>query len=68
MPDEVRYEKLHPIRKPILAALEKMGHRISRKRIPIGDANSILISDGAAWAYADTREGGLALAAKPARP
>ena len=66
MPDEVRYEKKRPIPKAVLAALQKMGHRISRKRIPIGDANSIVISNGVAWAYADAREGGIALAAKPA--
>jgi len=68
VPDEVRYEKQRPIPKSVLAALQKMGHRISRKRIPIGDANSIVMSNGVAWAYADAREGGIALAAKPTAP
>jgi gamma-glutamyltranspeptidase/glutathione hydrolase len=64
-PDELRYERRRPLPAPVLSALVKLGHRVSSKRIPIGDANSILVDDGVAWAYADTREGGLALAAKP---
>jgi hypothetical protein len=36
-------------------------------RHAIGDANDILIDgDGIAWAYADPREGGLALGARAA--
>ena len=68
IPDEFRYEKQRPIAASVIAALEAMGHHVSRRRIPIGDANTILISDGVAWAYADTREGGLALAAGATAP
>jgi gamma-glutamyltranspeptidase/glutathione hydrolase len=63
VPDEFRYERQRPIPRSVLARLRALGHRVSHKRIPIGDANSILIADGAAWGYADRREGGLAMAA-----
>jgi gamma-glutamyltranspeptidase/glutathione hydrolase len=63
-PDEVRYERARPPPKPVLAALEKLGHRLSKNTMPIGDANDILLADGAAFACADRREGGLALAAR----
>ncbi len=59
-PDEVRDERARPISSGVKHALEKMGHRFSKKRIPIGDANNILIADGVAYGYADRREGGLA--------
>lgn len=61
VPDLVRYERKRPPPRAVLSALEKLGHRFSDKRIPIGDANDILIADGVAWGYADPREGGLAL-------
>lgn len=64
VPDEVRYERRRPLKPEVLLGLRKLGHRISNKRIDIGDANSILIENGTAWAYADSREGGKALAAK----
>jgi gamma-glutamyltranspeptidase/glutathione hydrolase len=66
VPDEIRYERARPISKETRAGLERMGHRFSKKTIPIGDANVILLADGNAYAYADRREGGLALAAKAA--
>ncbi len=65
-PDEVRDERARPIPAKVKQALEKMGHHFSKKRIPIGDANNILIADGVAYGYADKREGGLA--AGPAQP
>jgi gamma-glutamyltranspeptidase / glutathione hydrolase len=63
VPDLVRYELGRPPSRRVLDQLEKLGHRFSKKQIPIGDANDILIADGAAFGYADPREGGLALAA-----
>jgi gamma-glutamyltranspeptidase/glutathione hydrolase len=63
MPDEFRYESSHPLPIGVLEALRKLGHTPSRKRIPMGDANVILIAGETAWGYADPREGGLALAA-----
>jgi gamma-glutamyltranspeptidase/glutathione hydrolase len=64
-PDEIRYERARPVPKPVLDGLEKLGHSLSKNTMPIGDANDILLSGGVAWAYADPREGGLALAARP---
>jgi gamma-glutamyltranspeptidase/glutathione hydrolase len=68
VPDEVRYEGKRPPPRDVLQALEKLGHRMSDKRLPIGDANDILIEGGVAYGYADPREGGLALAARPPKP
>jgi gamma-glutamyltranspeptidase/glutathione hydrolase len=66
-PDTVFYERDRRPPKRLLTELEKMGHHV-RQRAPIGDANNLLIdSEGVVWAYADPREGGLALAAKPKR-
>lgn len=59
-PDEVRDERARPIPAKVKQELEKMGHHFSKKRIPIGDADNILIADGVAYGYADKREGGLA--------
>jgi gamma-glutamyltranspeptidase/glutathione hydrolase len=63
VPDEVRYERARPISQETRSTLLKLGHHLSKKTIPIGDANVILVRDGDAYAYADRREGGLALAA-----
>ena len=62
IPDQVRLERSLP--PPTLRELERLGHRFDPKRTRIGDANSILIDGTTAYAYADQREGGLALAAK----
>lgn len=59
-PDEVRDERARPLPAKVKHALEKMGHHFSKKRIPIGDANNILIAGGIAYGVADKREGGLA--------
>lgn len=64
-PDEVRFEAARAPPRDTLDALVAMGHRLSRKRIPMGDANSILLTEEAAWGCTDLREGGLTLAAKP---
>jgi gamma-glutamyltranspeptidase/glutathione hydrolase len=63
VPDEFRYEASHPLPDRVLAALRALGHSVSMKRIPMGDANNLLIAGKVAWGYADPREGGLALAA-----
>ncbi len=62
VPDEVRYERARPVPKSVRDELEKLGHHISKKTIPIGDANDIVVSGGVAYGYADPREGGIALA------
>ena len=68
VPDEIRFESGHPPPKHVLAELRKRGHRLSSKTRSIGDANSIALVDGQAYAYADPRGGGLALAAKRPLP
>jgi gamma-glutamyltranspeptidase/glutathione hydrolase len=64
VPDEVRYERARPPTKATLAGLRKLGHVISKKTIPIGDANDLVVVDGVAYGFADPREGGLAVAAR----
>ncbi|MEO6602451.1 MAG: gamma-glutamyltransferase [Polyangiaceae bacterium] len=66
LPDRVRYEAAHPPPADVLRELTRRGHQLKRGSSSIGDANEILIQGGVAWAYADPREFGLALAAKPA--
>jgi gamma-glutamyltranspeptidase/glutathione hydrolase len=64
VPDEGRFERAQPISKQAQQALRKFGHTITAKHWSMGDANSILVVGGIAYAYADAREGGLALAVK----
>lgn len=61
MPDQIRLER--PLAPLVLRELEQLGHGFAAKRTRIGDANSILLDGASAYAYADRREGGLALAA-----
>jgi len=62
----VRYEAQRAPAAAVLQGLRRLGHRVV-PRHAIGDANDILIDgDGVAWAYADPREGGLALGARAA--
>jgi len=68
VPDEVRYEPHNAPPSAVLRELLQLGHKLVRGRAAIGDANEILIQGSVAWAYADRREFGLALAAKPASP
>lgn len=63
VPDAFRFEAARPIPQAVLQELCRMGHTVSQRRLPIGDANNISLAEGAAWGYADPREGGLALAA-----
>jgi gamma-glutamyltranspeptidase/glutathione hydrolase len=64
IPDEIRFERQRPTDEATLKVLAGMGHHFSKKRLPIGDANDILVSGDTAYAVADRREGGLALAAR----
>jgi gamma-glutamyltranspeptidase / glutathione hydrolase len=66
VPDEVRYEPRNPPPAVVLSGLEQRGHKLKKGRAGIGDANEILIRGNVAWAYADPREFGFALAAKAA--
>jgi gamma-glutamyltranspeptidase/glutathione hydrolase len=66
LPDRVRYESAHAPPAAVLRELTRRGHHLKRSASSIGDANEILIQGNVAWAYADPREFGLALAAKPA--
>jgi gamma-glutamyltranspeptidase/glutathione hydrolase len=65
IPDQIRLEQARPLPPVTVRELERLGHRIDPKRTRLGDANSILLDGANAYAYADPREGGLALAAKP---
>ena len=67
VPDEIRYERARPPSKQALDGLKKLGHVISKKTIPMGDANNISIVDGVAYGMADPREGGQAVAARAQR-
>ncbi len=63
-----RFEGARPIPWSQKLALEKLGHRFSKQRGAIGHANSIALLTGVPYGYADPREGGLALAARPKKP
>jgi gamma-glutamyltranspeptidase/glutathione hydrolase len=66
LPDLVRYEPRNAPPAAALRELTRRGHKLKPAGAAIGDANEILIQGKLAWAYADRREFGLALAAKPA--
>jgi gamma-glutamyltranspeptidase/glutathione hydrolase len=66
VPDEVRYEPHNAPPAAVLHELERRGHKLKPGRSAIGDANELLIRGKVAWAYADPRELGSALAAKAA--
>ncbi len=68
VPDQLRYEAARPISPAVLRGLRDLGHAVSDRRLPIGDANDIALCNGTAWGYADPREGGLALAARRPAP
>lgn len=65
VPDEARYERARPPPKATLDGLKRLGHTLSKKTLPMGDANNILLVGGVAYAMADPREGGAAVAARP---
>ncbi len=66
VPDEIAYERLRPIAPALRKELRALGHRVVASRAAIGDANNLALWEGQAYGYADPREGGLALAARPA--
>jgi len=66
LPDLLRYEPHNAPPAAELRELTRRGHKLKPGRSAIGDANEILIQGKLAFAYADPREFGLALAAKPA--
>lgn len=68
VPDEVRYERARPPPRATLDGLRKLGHALSKKTIPMGDANNILVAGGVAYGFADPREGGQAVAARAKTP
>jgi gamma-glutamyltranspeptidase/glutathione hydrolase len=67
VPDEIRYESGRAVAPAVLTELAGLGHKLAKPTRTIGDANAIVIADGVASAYADPREGGLALAARSKR-
>ncbi|MGE3671241.1 MAG: gamma-glutamyltransferase, partial [Polyangiaceae bacterium] len=62
LPVVVRYERRKPPAPGVLDGLKALGHSISKKTIPIGDANNLMIIDGEYFGVSDSREGGLAAA------
>jgi gamma-glutamyltranspeptidase/glutathione hydrolase len=66
LPDLLRYERRNAPPADALRELTRRGHKLKPAGASIGDANEILIQGKLAWAYADPRELGLALAAQPA--
>ncbi|HET7540484.1 MAG TPA: gamma-glutamyltransferase [Polyangiaceae bacterium] len=66
LPDVLRYEPRNAPPSATLRELTRRGHKLRAASAAIGDANELLIQGKVAWAYADPREFGLALAAKPA--
>ena len=62
VPDDIRYERGRPPQASVLTELRRRGHKLSAKTNVMGDANSVLVSNGSAYGYADPREGGAALA------
>jgi gamma-glutamyltranspeptidase/glutathione hydrolase len=65
VPDEIGFERERPLSPLQRKALRAMGHRVVASRAAIGDANNLALWDGRTYGYADPREGGLALAARP---
>jgi len=66
LPDQIRYESRNAPSAAVLRELTRRGHKLKPQFGSIGDANELLILGNLVWAYADPREFGLALAAKPA--
>jgi gamma-glutamyltranspeptidase/glutathione hydrolase len=70
LPDRIRTEKGTPLAKKTRGELEAMGHAVDESFIPLGDAKLIVVDDGSprSWAFADDREGGLAVGVKAVAP
>ncbi|NUP13724.1 MAG: gamma-glutamyltransferase [Polyangiaceae bacterium] len=69
-PDAIRTEIGRDIPENVKKALTSMGHTITPSIIPLGDVKAIVRdpTTGESWAYADTREGGLAMAETKGKP
>ncbi len=65
VPDEARYEADHRPPSELLNELKKLGHKVSPRLMPIGDAKCLVLGEEQTFGYADPREGGLALAVAP---
>jgi gamma-glutamyltranspeptidase/glutathione hydrolase len=63
LPDRARYESRKPLPKAVLSALGARGHSLLASHIAMGDSNNLLLDGELAYGVADTRGGGLALAA-----
>jgi gamma-glutamyltranspeptidase / glutathione hydrolase len=66
VPDELRLERSRPFPEAVLLELQARGHTLHSDPVPMGDADNIIVVAGVAYGHADSREGGLALAARPA--
>ena len=64
VPDEARYEATYKPPGEVLRELKKLGHKLSARPAPMGDAKCLVLGDKQTFAYSDPREGGLALAAQ----
>lgn len=58
---DARFETRRPIPLGLQRGLRQLGHRFTNSTAVMGHANTIAIIDGAAFGYADPREGGLAM-------
>lgn len=65
LPDEGRYEVNAKPGNEVLTALTRMGHKLRRLPYRMGDANCIVLANGSAFGYADSREPGTAMGASP---
>jgi gamma-glutamyltranspeptidase len=65
LPDRARFETKRPLEPELIKALKAYGHTLSGSHLAMGDSNDILLEDEQAYAVADPRGGGLALAASP---
>jgi gamma-glutamyltranspeptidase/glutathione hydrolase len=63
-PQDISVERTYPLSTKQRSALSQRGHKLNPKYSTIGDANIAALIGGIAYAVADAREGGLALAAK----
>ncbi|HEY6081719.1 MAG TPA: gamma-glutamyltransferase, partial [Polyangiaceae bacterium] len=63
LPDRARFETKRPLLPATVRALQALGHRLSGSHLSMGDSNNLLLGEQIAYAFADPRGGGLALAA-----
>jgi gamma-glutamyltranspeptidase/glutathione hydrolase len=61
LPDVVRTEKKNAPSDATMKALRSLGHSVEPSPVLLGDVNALVVVDGKAYGFADTRKGGLAL-------